>query len=123
MVEKKKISIARNLIKSFLPGKGGFMARKLTAFAFMWMIAYCCGRYLNTENVVDIIIVFCVMVLLLLAVVTIEDFLKFYLTWKNEKQHSNNSNGASPAGTDTSSVEQCPNDKGVCQTCGQHLPQ
>lgn len=123
MVEKKKISIVRNLIKSFLPGKGGFMARKLTAFAFMWMIAYCCVKYLNTENVVEAIIVFSVMVLLLLAVVTIEDFLKFYLTWKDEKQHSNNSNGPSPSGTDNPSMEQCKDDQKVCEACGQHLPQ
>lgn len=45
------MKILDNLIQSFTTEKGGFAARKLTAFAFMVCIAYLHYKYATTENV------------------------------------------------------------------------
>jgi hypothetical protein len=118
----EKIKVWPNLVKSFLNGNDGFMARKLTAFAFMILIAYCSGKYLNTDNVIEALIVFCLMVLLLLAVITFEALTMFYLKLKNEKQPSNNTGGDSSTSANSAPVAERETDKRTCEACGNTLP-
>lgn len=120
---EERIKVWPNLVKSFLKGNDGFMARKLTAFAFMILIAYCTGKYVNTDNVIEALLVFSAMVLLLLAVITFEQLTTIYLSYKNEKQPSNSSGGDSSAGIDSASMAKQPGVKETCEACGQHLPQ
>ena len=123
MVREGKIAVWPNLVKSFLKGNDGFMARKLTAFAFMVLIAYCTGKYVDTSNVIDAIIVFACMVLLLLAVITIEQITTIYLSYKNEKQSSIPGNRNNSTDADSAAVADNAAGKELCPACGQHLPQ
>ena len=62
--------IVDNLIKSFTTEKGGFAARKLTAFALMVCIAYIHLKYVDASIAVEIMIIDLAGVLLCLGLVT-----------------------------------------------------
>tara|TARA_R110000868_G_scaffold23387_1_gene94399 strand:- start:3017 stop:3247 length:231 start_codon:yes stop_codon:yes gene_type:complete len=71
------MTIIDNLIKSFTTEKGGFAARKLTAFALMILIAYSHFKYVDLTNVVEVLIIDLSGVLLCLGLVTAEQILSF----------------------------------------------
>lgn len=64
------------LIASFDTFSKGFSARKLTAFASMWLVAYC-HRYCNADNAVQFLLIDCGFVLLLLGIVTMQQITEF----------------------------------------------
>jgi len=64
------MEIFSNLIKSFTTEKGGFAARKLTAFALMVCIAYIHYKHCSADNAVEFLIIDLCGVLLCLGLVT-----------------------------------------------------
>jgi hypothetical protein len=81
----------KNIEESFKPGDNGYMARKLTSFAFMICVAYIHLRYVDTENAVEALMVDSLMVLLLLGIITSSQLIKLYIL---KKHGANNENGA-----------------------------
>lgn len=61
-----------NVLSSFNTDKGGYSARKLSAFVSILMGGYVTGRYGDGQNVVELTMVWLSFALLLLGVVTIE---------------------------------------------------
>lgn len=72
------------LIASLDNHNKGFSARKLTAFATMWLIAYC-HQWVSIENVVEVLMIDCAFVLLLLGIITMQQITEF----KHGKQPTN----------------------------------
>ena len=70
------MNIWENLVKSFTTEKGGFAARKLTAFALMVLIAYCHYKYVDNTNVIETIIIDLSGVLLCLGLVTASNIIE-----------------------------------------------
>jgi hypothetical protein len=70
------MNIWENLVKSFTTEKGGFAARKLTAFALMVLIAYCHIKYVDNTNVIEAIIIDLSGVLLCLGLVTASNIIE-----------------------------------------------
>ena len=62
--------IVDNLIKSFTTEKGGFAARKLTAFALMVCIGYIHYKHCTADNAIEFLIIDLAGVLLCLGLVT-----------------------------------------------------
>lgn len=65
------------LVNSFDTINAGFSARKLTAFAFVCMIAWCHYNYVTATNVVEVIMVDASCVFLLLGIVTVQQLIRF----------------------------------------------
>lgn len=118
---KEKQTIVSKLIESFVAGKSGFMARKLTAFAFMVLIAFCTYKYTTPANVVDVFFIFSVNVLLLFGVVTLEDILTLYLKLKHEKQRPGSPNDGCNGTCHANVLADKPTPESTCPECGQHL--
>lgn len=76
--------IIDNLIKSFTTEKGGFAARKLTAFALMILIAYSHFKYVDLTNVVEVLIIDLSGVLLCLGLVTASNIIELKNGKNNE---------------------------------------
>lgn len=70
------MNIAENLIKSFTTEKGGFAARKLTAFAIMVCVAYIHFKYVDITIAVEVLIVDLASVLLCLGLVTASNLIE-----------------------------------------------
>lgn len=78
-----------NLIKSFTNDKGGFSARKLTAFALMVCVAYIHYNYVDLSIAVEVLIIDLSAVLLCLGLVTASNLIEL----KNgSKQQDNATN-------------------------------
>jgi hypothetical protein len=69
------MNIWENLVKSFTTEKGGFAARKLTAFSLMICIAFVHIRHCTPENAVEFLAIDLIGVLLCLAIVTGEQII------------------------------------------------
>ena len=67
--------IIYNLIGSFDNVKGGFSARKLTAFAFVVMSAFIHLRYVNEANAIEALIVDVCCVLVALGIITAQNII------------------------------------------------
>ena len=78
------MKIIDNLIKSFTTEKGGFAARKLTAFALMILIAYSHFKYVDLTNVVEVLIIDLSGVLLCLGLVTASNIIELKNGKNNE---------------------------------------
>jgi len=78
--------IVDNLIKSFTTEKGGFAARKLTAFALMICIAYIHIKHCTPENAVEFLIIDLAGVLLCLGLVTASNLIELKNGKKEEKE-------------------------------------
>jgi hypothetical protein len=78
------MNIAENLIKSFTTEKGGFAARKLTAFALMVCVAYIHFKYVDITIAVEVLIVDLAAVLLCLGLVTASNIIELKNGKNNE---------------------------------------
>ena len=78
------MKIIDNLLKSFTTEKGGFAARKLTAFALMILIAYSHFKYVDLTNVVEVLIIDLSGVLLCLGLVTASNIIELKNGKNNE---------------------------------------
>ena len=78
-----------NLINSFTTEKGGFAARKLTAFAFMVCIAYIHYSVLTIENVEVFLWVDLAGVMLCLGLVTASNLIELKNGSKTEDNATN----------------------------------
>ena len=76
-------SVIKNILDSFHNKEGGWSARKLTAFAFMCMAAYCVKYHVNDSNAVHALMVIGCIILLCLGIVTAENIIKF-ISAKND---------------------------------------
>ncbi len=65
------------VLSSFDTNTKGASARKLTAFGFMLMMAYCHMRFVDHENVEGVLVIDGCCLLLILGIVTAEQVLKF----------------------------------------------
>lgn len=70
------MKIAENLIKSFTTEKGGFAARKLTAFALMVCVAYIHYYLVDSTIAVEVLIIDLAAVLLCLGLVTASNIIE-----------------------------------------------
>jgi hypothetical protein len=77
--------IIKNLLGSFDNVKGGFSARKLTAFAFVIMSAFIHLRYVNEINAIEALIVDVCCVLVALGIITAQNIVDF----KNSNNEEN----------------------------------
>lgn len=68
-------TILHKLFASFDNTAGGLSARKLTAFAMMWLIAWC-HRLVDATNVVEVLMIDCGFVLLLLGIITAQNVIE-----------------------------------------------
>ena len=69
--------IINNLLGSFDNLKGGFSARKLTAFAFVVMSAFIHLKYVNHDNAIEALIVDVSCVLVALGIITAQNIIDF----------------------------------------------
>ncbi len=83
------MSIGENLLKSFNTEKGGFAARKLTAFALMICIAYIHFKFVDITIAVEVLIVDLSGVLLCLGLVTASNIIELKNGPKNDNNESN----------------------------------
>lgn len=83
------MSIVENLLKSFNTEKGGFAARKLTAFALMICIAYIHFKFVDITIAVEVLIVDLSGVLLCLGLVTASNIIELKNGHKNDTNESN----------------------------------
>lgn len=83
------MSIVENLLKSFNTEKGGYAARKLTAFALMICIAYIHFKFVDITIAVEVLIVDLSGVLLCLGLVTASNILELRNGPKNDTNESN----------------------------------
>ena len=84
------MSIAENLLKSFNTEKGGYAARKLTAFALMICVAYIHFKFVDITIAVEVLIVDLSGVLLCLGLVTASNIIELKNGPKNDKQDATN---------------------------------
>ena len=82
--------IIENILKSFSTEKGGYAARKLTAFALMICIAYIHFKFVDITIAVEVLIVDLSGVLLCLGLVTASNILELRNGPKNNKQDESN---------------------------------
>lgn len=83
------MKVINDLIKSFTNDKGGFSARKLTAFALMVCVAYIHYKYVDLSIAVEVLIIDLCAVLLCLGLVTASNLIEL----KNgSKQQDNATN-------------------------------
>lgn len=82
------MKIIENILKSFSTEKGGYAARKLTAFALMICIAYIHFKFVDITIAVEVLIVDLSGVLLCLGLVTASNILEL----KNGPKNDNNEN-------------------------------
>jgi hypothetical protein len=75
----------QKILASFDNHQKGFSARKLSAFAMMWLIAYC-HHFVDASNMVDVLMIDCAFVLLLLGIITMQQVVEF----KNGNKPNNN---------------------------------
>ena len=80
------MKVIDNLIKSFTTERGGFAARKLTAFALMVCVAYIHLKYVDLSIAVEVLIIDLSAVLLCLGLVTASNLIEL----KNGKKDANN---------------------------------
>jgi hypothetical protein len=80
------MKIIDNLLNSFNTEKGGFAARKLTAFAFMVCIAYLHYTSVSIENVEVFLWVDLCGVMLCLGLVTASQLIEFRTNKKQEDE-------------------------------------
>lgn len=78
-------NIIKNLLGSFDNVKGGFSARKLTAFAFVVMSAFIHLKYVNETNAIEALIVDVCCVLVALGIITAQNIIDF----KSNKNEGN----------------------------------
>lgn len=70
------MKVIDNLIKSFTTERGGFAARKLTAFALMVCVAYIHLKYVDLSIAVEVLIIDLSAVLLCLGLVTASNLIE-----------------------------------------------
>jgi hypothetical protein len=63
------------ILRSFDSGKGGFSARKLTAFSMNAVMIYLHFRWVDHDNIVSVLIVDASFIALLLGIVTAEQII------------------------------------------------
>lgn len=80
------MKVIDNLIKSFTTERGGFAARKLTAFALMVCVAYIHLKYVDLSIAVEVLIIDLSAVLLCLGLVTASNLIEL----KNGKKDATN---------------------------------
>lgn len=68
--------LLNKILRSFDSGPGGLSARKLTSFSINMVMIYLHLRWVDHENVVEVLIVDCCFVALLLGIVTAEQIIK-----------------------------------------------
>ena len=78
--------IATNILNSFNTFEKGFSARKLSAFTLMVCIVYVHYKWVNHDNVAEVLIIDLCGVLILLGIVTAEQIIKF----KNDSTNETN---------------------------------
>jgi len=86
------MNIWENLVKSFTTEKGGFAARKLTAFALMFCIAFIHFTKCTPENAVEFLIIDLSGVLLCLGLVTASNIIELKNGSKNDGQNNTTEN-------------------------------
>jgi hypothetical protein len=69
--------IRDNVLDSFNTEKGGYSARKLTAFATVLCIIFIHVKYIETPNAIDALFYDMLFVLLMLGIVTFEQLYRF----------------------------------------------
>jgi len=80
-------NIFLNIIESFNNKQNvGFSARKLTAFSFMLLIVYLHCRFINTDNLIEALLIDCGTLLMLLGIITMEQVIKFKNGGEEEKK-------------------------------------
>ena len=67
----------KNILASFDNHERGFSARKLSAFVLMCCIVYIHYKWVNHDNVAEVLIIDLCGVLLLLGLITFEQIIKF----------------------------------------------
>jgi hypothetical protein len=70
-------NIIKDLVRTFDTMPGGFSSRKLTAFVTMMAVVYLHIRYVDTENVVSVLVYDMLFILLLFGIVTFDQLYKF----------------------------------------------
>ena len=78
--------IATNILNSFNTFEKGFSARKLSAFTLMVCIVWVHYKWVNHDNVAEVLIIDLCGVLILLGIVTAEQIIKF----KNDSPNETN---------------------------------
>lgn len=78
--------VATNILNSFNNHEKGFSARKLSAFVLMVCIVYVHYKWVNHDNVAEVLIIDLCGVLILLGIVTAEQIIKF----KNDSPNETN---------------------------------
>jgi len=86
---KEKTEIFGNLVKSFNTEKGGFAARKLTAFALMVCIAWIHYLFVDTNNAIEALIIDLVGVAFFLGLVSFTQILELKNGKKEDGSQSN----------------------------------
>lgn len=83
------MSFFKNIADSFNNNPGtGWSGRKLTAFTVTCMVIYCHLKYIDKDNVVEVLIIDFIAIGFLLGLVTFEQILKF----KNGTAQPDNNN-------------------------------
>lgn len=83
------MKIIENILKSFNTEKGGYAARKLTAFALMVCIAYIHFKFVDITIAVEVLIVDLSGVLLCLGLVTASHIIELKNGSKTTENESN----------------------------------
>ena len=78
------MKILNNILASFNTFEKGFSARKLSAFTLMVCIVYVHYKWVNHDNVAEVLIIDLCGVLILLGIVTAEQIIKFKNDTPNE---------------------------------------
>jgi hypothetical protein len=78
------MNIITNLLNSFTTEKGGFAARKLTAFALMFCIAYIHLKFVNESNAIEALIIDLIGVAFFLGLVSVTQILELKNGKKDE---------------------------------------
>lgn len=78
--------VATNILNSFNNHEKGFSARKLSAFTLMACIVWVHYKWINHDNVAEVLIIDLCGVLILLGIITAEQIIKF----KNDKPNESN---------------------------------
>lgn len=83
------MNVIGNILKSFTNDKGGWSARKLTAFALMVCVAYIHYKYVDITISVEVLIVDLSAVLLCLGLVTASNIIELKNGSKTKENATN----------------------------------
>jgi len=75
---KKHIQeVFHHIHRSFTNDKTGYSARKLSSFWFMCLVTFIHAKYCSPVTAYDFLVADCIMILLLLGIVTVQNIIEF----------------------------------------------